>query len=260
VTVFDDPGYVRALHTYRRPPPSTGRRYLVALAPLLARSGRAEPLVLDAGCGGGAFTRPLAQLTRRHGGRVVAMDRSRLMVEAARRTVARRDVAVEHGDLLSADLPAPCAVLWASDVVHVLPDASSIAHAASRLLDRGGAVAIRMSAHAQLRSYEWGAFFPEALARDLDRHPEVDAVCEALAEHGLNRIDVTEVDESRWMSARQYLRMFEARCLSSLRLIDDEQFAAGLAQMRLACHGRRWTLRNARTTLITAVRAAPAAA
>jgi SAM-dependent methyltransferase len=253
--VFADPSYARAFRSCRSPPEDALRQYLDKLEVLLDRSG-ARPVILDAGCGPGAFTIPLASLARRRGGRVIALDRSPVMLDGVRRAVALHGagdvVTVLQRDVLSARLPAPCAVVWASDLLHTVSRIDDFSRSARRLAGRAGAVAIRMSSHAQLRSYEWGAFFPEALEVDLRRHYDTGAVCDSLHRSGFRDIEVEEIDESRWMPTTDYLRLFEARYLSSLRLIDDGRFAAGLARMRGALGSRASVLRNARTTLISA--------
>ena len=256
--VFADCGYASACSRYRRPTGSVLDRYLKELTGLLARQpSDRHPLVVDAGCGSGGFTLPLARLAHAHGGHLIALDRSpamlQLLEQRLTRAVEARFVTILKGDFLSVGLPEPCSLIWASDVVHSFRDLDPFVQRAARLLKVNGALAIRMSSHAQLRSYEWGAFFPTALRIDLHSHHDTDVVCEALERGGFDVAYVKEIDESQWMTSRSYITFFESRSLSSLRLIDDSDFAAGMVHMRRACIRRRRVLRNARTTLISAV-------
>jgi SAM-dependent methyltransferase len=254
--VFDESTYAQACSRYRRPTERALRRYLAVLARLIGQPPLAHPLVLDAGCGAGAFTLPLARLARARDGHTIALDRSPAMLDVLLRSLTRGDaeqlVSVRRGDVLSVRLPRPCALIWASDVLHAIADLDAFFRSAARLLRPGGAVAVRMSSHAQLRSDEWGAYFPEAMSIDLRAHHDTGAVCAALERNGFRGVDVREIDESRWMPTATYVGLFEARSLSSLRLITDAQFAAGMRRMRQAYEGRTQTFRRARTTLISA--------
>jgi SAM-dependent methyltransferase len=254
--VFGDSAYAHACSRYRRPPAQAVRLYLDVLTRLLARPPLAEPVVLDAGCGTGAFTLPLARLARARGGHAIALDRSAAMLDVLRRSLTRagaeRLVTVRQGDVLTVELPGPCSLIWVSDVLHAIADVNAFSESVARLLLPGGTVAVRMSSHAQLRSYEWGAYFPAALSVDLRAHHDTGAVCAALERNGFGQVDVREVDESCWMPTATYVGLFEARSLSSLRLISDAEFASGMRRMRRACEGRARTFRGARTTLISA--------
>lgn len=256
--VFGDATYAQACSRYRRPTERALRHYLDALARLLGRPPLAEPLVLDAGCGTGAFTLPLARLAGARDGHAIALDQSSAMLDVLRRSLTRADaerlVTVRQGDLLTVELPSACALIWASDVLHAIADVDAFFRSAARLLRPRGAVAVRMSSHAQLRSYEWGAYFPEALRIDLRAHHDTGTVCAALERNGFGEVDVREVDESRWLPTATYVGLFQERSLSSLRLISDAQFAVGMRRMRRACEGRARTFRGARTTLISARR------
>jgi SAM-dependent methyltransferase len=250
--VFVDPGYAQACRLYRRPPERAIAEYLEELRRLLADTVR--PVVVDLGCGPGTFLLPLERLAHTSGGHVLAVDRSPAMVDLARRLVAdagaERRVVLRVGDFHRLVLPEACALTWASDVIHLVPDLDTFFGHTARLLGSRGAIAVRMSSHHQLRSYEWGAFFPEARALDLEAHPDVDRVCAALRRNGFHAVRVREVDESRWMATGRYLRLFESRYLSSLRMIDDATFASGMQEMRRACGGRRRIKRNGQMTLI----------
>ena len=65
--VFADSAYAQACSRYRRPTERALTLYVAVLRRLLRRPPFARPLVLDAGCGGGAFTLPIARLALRIG-------------------------------------------------------------------------------------------------------------------------------------------------------------------------------------------------
>jgi SAM-dependent methyltransferase len=254
--VFAETSYAQSCRSYRSLNAQALQLYLDEVEALLSQGAHPQPIILDAGCGAGGFTMPLARLAGAHSGHLIALDSSPVMLEIVQRAVSRHHaeqlVDVRHGDLLSVRLPDPSALVWASDIVHVVPALDLFSRSVFELLGRGGAIAIRMSSRAQLRSYEWGAFFPKALSIDLARHPDTDDVTDSLARAGFHDIKTQEIDESEWMPRRDYLRRFESRYLSSLRLVDHAHFTSGLAEMKGAFSGRAQVFRNARTTLISA--------
>ena len=77
---FDDPRYLRTV-VAEKPAPESAAQALAAVRLSACRPGA---LVLDAGCGNGRHALPLA----RAGYRVVGLDRSRMLLAAARRAAA----------------------------------------------------------------------------------------------------------------------------------------------------------------------------
>jgi SAM-dependent methyltransferase len=257
--VFADATYADACMRYRSPPDHSVLAYVKELRTLLGESHVSHPVILDVGCGAGTFVLPLARLAGANRGHLIALDRSPVMIQLVRRLVFQHDaeslITACVGDFHYHGLSEPCALIWASDVVHLMPDLDAFSRRAARLLAPSGAIAIRMSSHDQLKGYEWGPYFPDALRLDLEAHHDTNAVRASLTRSGFEQIRVMEVDESRWMSTRRYLQLFEARYLSSLRLIEDRRFAAGMRRMKRACQGSPRILRDGRTTLIVGRRA-----
>lgn len=195
---------------------------------LLARHLRLGPgaRVLDLGCGTGRFSRPLAE---RLACRVVGLDLSTAMLRQAR-------VKAAHG--LSwlagqAEL-APCATgvfdaCLASYILHHVRDVRATLAEAFRVLRPGGRLGIRLSSHAQLRRLLDYRFFPSALALDLARTPDVRLVIRLLGELGFTEIESYVVRQPFITSGREHLDKLRQRYTSSLALIPETEFAAGLA-------------------------------
>jgi trans-aconitate 2-methyltransferase len=101
---------------------------------------RGDEVVVDAGCGTGRVTELL--LRRLPEGRVVAVDASREMVEAAgRRFAGEERVRVLRQDLLELDLGEEADVIFSTATFHWIPDHGRLFRALARNLKPGGTLA-----------------------------------------------------------------------------------------------------------------------
>lgn len=97
-----------------------------------------DETVLDAGCGSGRVTERL--LERLPQGRVIAVDASRNMLEAAREHLARFSDRVRfvHADLLSFELETPVDVVFSTATFHWVLDHEALFRKLHRALRPGG--------------------------------------------------------------------------------------------------------------------------
>ncbi|OXM52226.1 SAM-dependent methyltransferase [Amycolatopsis thailandensis] len=109
-----------------------------------------RPTILDVGCGAGGMSVLVAEELTSAGAKIVLVDATEPLLAEAHRVVAAAagdNVTVEtiHADVaddgLSAKLP-PADLVWASRVVHHLPDQQSAVDTLARLARPGGLVAI----------------------------------------------------------------------------------------------------------------------
>jgi trans-aconitate 2-methyltransferase len=96
---------------------------------------RGDEVVLDAGCGSGRITEVLAGRLPR--GRVIAVDESPSMVEAARRRLGA-DADVRVIDLLELELEAPVDAILSTATFHWISDHDQLFRALRVALRRGG--------------------------------------------------------------------------------------------------------------------------
>ncbi|HET6885858.1 MAG TPA: methyltransferase domain-containing protein, partial [Rubrobacteraceae bacterium] len=99
-------------------------------------------IVVDAGCGTGRVTELLPRHLPR--GRVIAVDASESMVEAARRRFAGDErVRVEHRDILELEVEEPVDVIFSTATFHWILDHERLFGRLAQLLRPGGKLAVQ---------------------------------------------------------------------------------------------------------------------
>lgn len=109
-----------------------------------------RPTILDVGCGAGGMSVLFAEELAASGGKIVLVDATEPLLDEAQRVVgaaAGSNTVIEtvHADVADGGLPEklPQAdLVWASRMVHHLPDQQAALHTLARLARRGGLVAI----------------------------------------------------------------------------------------------------------------------
>ena len=213
-----------AFRHFRKPPDSVLSLYMSRISTLMSWMGPRPDSIIDIGCGPGHFAIPLAKAVEPFGGRVTAIDSSRAMISLLQlelTTLSITNVESVLGDFMELDQGRDYSIFWLSDVLHLLSDREGALAKIRSLSQSSSGIAIRMSSHEQLRSYEWTRYFPEALTIDLSRHPDISEVKAQLIDHKFESIEVLEIDETRTVETEEYLMYFESKYISSLRLVSD---------------------------------------
>lgn len=105
--------------------------------PVLARLElRGDETVVDAGCGSGRVTEQL--LARLPRGRVIAVDASPAMLDAARRRVGSERVTFVQADLAALDLPEPADAILSTATFHWIADQAALYWSLRGALRPGG--------------------------------------------------------------------------------------------------------------------------
>jgi SAM-dependent methyltransferase len=197
-----------------------------AMAPWLAPGGGR---VLDLGAGTGQFAAAIAAW---FGAAVVAVEPSAGM---RGRAEPRPGVAWVGGR--GERLPlreACCRAAWLSAVVHHLDDLPAAAGELRRVLRPGGPVLIRQAFPGRLDGITlFRRFFPAA-AEIAARFPTVDEVAGAFAAAGFRVETLRTVAQLSAPSLAAYRDAIRLRADTTLRLLPDEAFAAGLAAVERA--------------------------
>ena len=205
----------------------------------LASEGRLGPgrQLLELGCGTGRWTLLLAERT---GCDAVGLDRSSAMLDKARAKDTEGRVTWTEGDcerLTLAPNSFDCVLM--SLVIHQLEDQPAIVGEAFRLLRPGGICLIRQSTLEQLLDGPWFRFFPEVITIERRRVPFRREIEHWMDSAGFDPVRVEVVKQRPHETNMQRLEEFQKRVTSSLRMISEEAYEAGMA--RLMAHLRRHT-------------------
>jgi SAM-dependent methyltransferase len=191
---------------------------LVAEGDLLGRR------VLDVGCGTGTFAGALAE----RGGKVWGVDPTPEMLERARSSYPR----LRFKDGRAESLPFKSS--WFERVVvrlalHLFDRPRAFAEIV-RVLVPGGRVALATFDPARFDDYWLSGFFPSLAGLDRARFPTAEELTAELEAAGLVAVGSSSVGQSATASRRDALERIRGRYISTLRLLEAEEYEDGLAR------------------------------
>lgn len=200
-----------------------------ALSPYLPPAGRLP--LLDLGCGTGQFAVLLADWFGVH---VVAVEPSPGMLAQARALRPHPGISYVRGD--AGRIPfarQSCGAAWLSTVIHHLPSLSDCASELGRVLASGGRVLIRSSFPGRHEHITLFRFFPGA-SRIASTFPSVETVAAAFRPAGFEIEALASVPQRTAPSLAALRERIASRADTTLQLLDDAQFADGLARLDAA--------------------------
>ena len=182
--------------------------------------------VLDVGCGPGHV---VARLVDRWGADAVGIDRSPAMVDEARRAFGGR-ARFECADVAS--LPFEDGrfdTVLARMMVHLVDRDAAFLELA-RVLRPGGRLVVTTADPDRIESFWLTRFFPSFAGVELARFPTAAALAAELEGAGFRDIDAQTLALPRTYRREEALAKIRGRAYSTFALIDDDEFAAGLAR------------------------------
>jgi SAM-dependent methyltransferase len=195
-------------------------------------TGLGRSPVLDLGAGTGQFAAAFADW---FGVEVVAVEPSGGMREQGVRAYPHPDVWWVAGRAERLPLAERvCAWAWVSTVVHHLDDLEAAAAELGRVLRPGGVVLVRQAFPGRMGGITlYERFFPGAGARlaGAGGLPSVERVSAAFAGAGFGDVALRSVAQVSAPSLAVYRDRVRLRADTGLRLLPDDQFAAGLAAL-----------------------------
>lgn len=176
---------------------------------------------MDVGCGTGRWSAALAE----RGSRVWGIDASAEMVELARRRgVNAKQASAEALPFKEGWFERALLVL----VVHVLDRPRAFAEL-RRVLSDDGRLAIATFDQARFDDYYLNAYFPSLADIDRARFPTRDGL-EAELEAAGFAVRILPVNQQTTWSRDQILERIRGRFISTLLLLDEAEYAEGLAR------------------------------
>ena len=184
-------------------------------------------LILDLGSGTGRFSGALAEAFDTT---VVAIEPS----EGMRRRAPRHDRVWRLGGAAEA-VPLrtdTCHAAWLSNVVHHFDDIPAAAREIRRVLTGDAPVLIR-GAFAGRPVATLYDFFP-GTEKTIDSFPSVDDMVEVFQSAGFGSFSLEKVEQLLARSMSEMIERTKLRADTTLELLSDEEFAAGLERMEQA--------------------------
>jgi SAM-dependent methyltransferase len=185
--------------------------------------------LLDLGCGTGRFAVLAAE---RLGARVWGVDRSAEMLREARARPGAARVGWKQADATS--LPFKDGwfdAVHSHLVLHLVDDRPAAVAETRRVLAPGGRAVVGTFAPEHFRGFFLNPYFPSIPAIDLARFPDPDELCAEMAAAGLERAQIDRFDQPVTAAAADVLERVRGRYISTLRLLDEDEYGAGLARL-----------------------------
>jgi SAM-dependent methyltransferase len=189
---------------------------------LVRRGELAGRRVLDVGCGTGRFAAAL----RERGARVWGVDPSPEMVARARERGVTAKVA-EAERLPFKPGWFERATMWL--VVHLVDRPRAFGEVA-RVLAPGGLLAVATFDRAHFDRYWLNRLFPSLEPIDRARFPTAEALAAELGAAGFEPPTLHRLHQGASISRAEALKRIRGRFISTLQLVDDDEFAVGLAR------------------------------
>lgn len=122
---------------------------------------------------------------------------------------------------------------WISTVIHHVPDLNRAARELRRVVCPGGRLLVRSAFAGRHRAISLFRYFPEAI-RVLDTYPSVAHVEAAFSTAGFVTVGFEQVPQVTAASLREVATALRREAHTPLQLINDDEYAAGLARLRKA--------------------------
>lgn len=120
---------------------------------------------------------------------------------------------------------------WISMTIHHVRDRKACAAETARVLEKQGIAMVRNAYKGRLDGIEFYGYFRGALEADNGRLPSIEEVREDFEGAGLEFVALESVEQAFADDFSAYTEKMRTRATSTLRLIPDEEFHAGIARM-----------------------------
>ena len=181
--------------------------------------------VLEVGCGTGSY---ISALAGRFGCLAYGLDPSAGMLAHA---LARPEPVTWVRGRAEELCFTACSfdLVFSVDVIHHVAGKQAFYHEAARTLRPGGSICTVTDSEEIIRRREiLSGYFPETVALELERYPRIAQLKEWQVSAGLQETEVVLVEQALDLTSA---RAFRAKAYSSLHLISEEAWRAGLERL-----------------------------
>ncbi|HEV8450000.1 MAG TPA: methyltransferase domain-containing protein [Gaiellales bacterium] len=191
--------------------------------------------VLDVGCGTGRFAVFAAE---RLGARVWGVDPSPEMLAQARRRGGRRvgwkQAAAEHLPFKDGWFDAAHAHL----VMHLVDDIGAALSEMARVLSPGGRLVVVSFRAEHFDRFHLNLYFPTLAGIDRARFPDPAALSAAIGAAGFHDVAERALHQQVTLAPEAVLERVRGRYISTLHLLDEQDYRVGLARLEQDLAGR----------------------
>ena len=228
---YDGSGIDQVYDTARELSPDSRATWAAVLSEQIRR--RAITRVVEVGCGTGRFARLLLELFP---ATVCGIDPSGDMLRASMWASEPGGLRLIQAIAERLPLrPQSADLVFLAFVYHHLHDRDASLAEFTRVLRRDGRLAIVTPTRETLDSYLWMRFFPSARVIDWERMPARAELVAAARRAGLEAERRTTVAQPTTRGLAAYAERIGRRGLSTLRLVPDPEFEAGVQALKRYC-------------------------
>lgn len=192
-------------------------------------------VMVDAGCGTGRFTFSIQSCSH---ARIIAVDRSRVMLDVARRKPGAGRITWAEGNLehLSSLAPVrqnPIQAVFISQVMHQLGAATTqFLRECYDALEDGGRILVRTLTPELISLVGYYRYFDMATHLDHERFLNVEEIVQLLSAAGFRLVHAELRDDGGKMEKQRFIELFEARPFSWCYEYREREYASCIESMR----------------------------
>ncbi len=185
--------------------------------------------VLDFGCGTGNY---LARIQERFACQCNGVEPSEAM--RIRAQMKSDNFTIKKGDHGAIPFPAEkFDFCYMTDVIHHVPDLVAMFRELLRVLKPAGKLCIVTEAHSQIEGRFYNRYFPSLAQNEKQRYPDISEIIDRAKESGFKLMSVETISSPARTVSGEFLRNVSEKNWSMFRLLNDSEFATGLAKLTL---------------------------
>jgi len=189
--------------------------------------------ILDVGCGTGQFALNIAQQLPYAS--VEAVDISETQLDKLLSTAFSlrvNNIHATNSDILEFNSNVSYDLIICSEMIHLIEDVIGFIYKILSLISTDGIICIRTSTPEQLFNRSMYSFFPKCKFLDLNRLKTKELIQSAFAVFANYNFNEFTIDESCIKKTATVIESFQKRLYSTLYLLNDDEFKAGIAAMK----------------------------